>query len=130
MNTIEAINILEEYGLREKAEAECKRKKLDKVPYDMMGHHKVYCQFLNDKCTEIKLRCDDMKKVRCLKWDEVIGKPDYEDCAYAFIDLKKRGVCSNCELGKEIEEKSKEMDRLNEAIETLRKVAIHDYDNR
>lgn len=39
MDVLDAINLLKMYGLYDKAQSECRQKKIAKAPYDMQGHH-------------------------------------------------------------------------------------------
>lgn len=53
MDVVDAINLLKKYNLYDKAECECKRRKISEMPYDMQGHHDVYCQFLSKQYSKL-----------------------------------------------------------------------------
>lgn len=53
MNVDEAIGLLRKYNLFDKAEAESRKRKICKAPYDMQGHYNVYGEYLSQKSTEV-----------------------------------------------------------------------------
>ena len=47
MDVMDAINLLKKYNIYDDAKNECRRLKIDEAPYDMQGHHDVYCRYLS-----------------------------------------------------------------------------------
>ena len=52
MDITQAFEVLEKYGLKEKADREIKRLKIAEAPFDMKGHYKVYCRMLSEQRRE------------------------------------------------------------------------------
>lgn len=128
MNSLDAINLLKKYNLYEEAQCECRRLKLDKAPYDMMGHNKVYCQFLNKKWVELRDLSSKKQKNSCGNTDALESqKSIHDDCFFNRIAFAKNGFCKECSLGKELDEIETEMRALSEASKVLEAAAEHDY---
>lgn len=131
MNGGEAFDMLDKYNLRQDADRECKRRKLDEAPYDMMGHNKVYSEFLIKKWREIRDRVAEKQKSHCLKWEGLQQeKPSHEDCYFVRQSLKMKGICDDCELGKVLDKLEKEMRQLSDGAKALEDAARHDYYSR
>lgn len=128
MDSIDAINLLKKYNLYEEAQNECRRKKLDKAPYDMQGHNEVYCFFLNKKWVELRDLDEKKKKCSCSNLDAVkFQNRAHEDCFFNRISFLKDGLCNECTLGKELDDIEKEMKKLSEATRVLKEAADYDY---
>lgn len=129
----DAFGLLDKYNLRERADRECILKKLDKAPYDMLGHHKVYCSLLDEKLREIRdlslkkqkeqKHCNNMKAVKA-------NNSLHEDCFFNRLTFNKNGACDECTLGIELAALDKEMNDLSEASKLLKEDAEEDYYRR
>ena len=54
MDITEAYAILDKHNLRTKADVLCRKKKLSEIPYDAIGHNKIYCDILGEKWIELR----------------------------------------------------------------------------
>lgn len=66
MDISEAFELLDYYNLRKDAENECKRRKLDVAPYDMMGHHKDFAIFLEKQWLKLRNKNQKLQSLECL----------------------------------------------------------------
>ena len=71
MNVVDAISLLKKYNLSEDAEAERKRLKITKAPYDMQGLHNVYCDLLSKQSVKISNQIRALRNIKCLEWENV-----------------------------------------------------------
>lgn len=128
MDVLEAINLLKKYNLYDEAEAECRRRKIDKAPYDMQGHHEVYCKYLSKKWVELRDKKLELQKVKCKEWDNIPKekKPAHDVCMFVEMSLRNE-CCSKCEYYKTIKELQGEMKTLTDAEKCLKAAA--DYDS-
>ena len=130
MDVIEAINLLKKYNLYERAENECNRLKLDKAPYDMIGHHKVYCQFLNQKWVELRKKRDVLQKLECMELEniEATSKPMHKECYFVCVSLLEKHCKLKCQYYEEkIVPLEQELEELSQAEITLKKAAEKDF---
>ncbi len=127
MNVMEAINLLKKYNLYEKAKSQCKREKISEAPYDMQGHHEVYCRYLSEKRIEIRNREAKLQKIKCKEWNNISEdkKPLHDSCMFVELSLKNE-YCSKCNHYKIIQELEQEMEILLAAQRCLEDAA--DYD--
>lgn len=56
MDVMEAISLLKKYNLYDSAQVECKNKKISTAPYDMQGHHDIYCKYLSKNGSNLEIR--------------------------------------------------------------------------
>jgi hypothetical protein len=131
VNIGEAFYLLDKYNLRQAAEIECKRRKLDEAPYDMMGHNEVYAEFLDKHRIKLRDRCQALQEQKCTN-EEVLLKNQamHYDCQYNRFFFKKNGDCEYCENDKEISELQEEITRLSEASNIMKFEAQKDFDLR
>lgn len=128
MNSLDAINLLKKYDLYEAAQNECRRLKLASAPYDMMGHNKVYCQFLDNKWVELRKLADKKMKCKCFNLDAMKSQNSaHDDCFFNRLTFKKSGSCEGCSLAGELDSIETEMNHLSEASKVLKKAAEDDY---
>ena len=98
MNVIDAINILKKYGRYNDAQNECKRKKIDEAPYDMQGHHKIYCCYLFQIWSELRNKKETLLKVKCSEFDNI---PDnlklvHGDCYSVSLGCTREHCKTKC----------------------------------
>lgn len=129
MDVMDAVNLLKKYELLEKAERECLQKKIDKSPYDMVGHHNIYCNCLNSKWKELRDKKQQLQKIKCKEWDNIPqkSKPIHDACEFAQYTISN--YCKTiCKFYKdEIEVIENAMKELNEAKSVLKKAAETDF---
>mgnify|MGYP007029453000 FL=1 len=128
MDVLETINLLKKYNLYDEAEAECRRRKIDKAPYDMQGHHEVYCKYLSKKWVELRDKKSELQKVKCKEWDNIPEekKPAHDVCMFVEMSLRNE-CCSKCEYYKTIKELQGEMKTLTDAEKCLKAAADYDF---
>jgi len=128
MNVMDVIDLMKHYNIFDKAEAECRLKKLSTAPYDMQGHHKVYCSHLDKKWVETRNKKDATQDCKCKEWDNVSikNKPAHKECKYVHYCITE--YCkNNCIYYVEkIAVLEKEMEKIKGATETLIKAANKD----
>lgn len=130
MDVMDAINLLKTYGLYDKAQSECKQKKIDNSPYDMQGHHEVYCSYLSKKWVELRNERDKALKNKC---SEIINipeelKPAHDDCSFAIYSRMKDYCEKKCKYYHEkVLPLTLKMNELSEAIKVLNDAADQDY---
>ena len=92
MDVFSAISLLKKYKMYDDAERECRRRGIDKAPYDMQGHHEIYCQFHSKKWVELRDKRDCLLKIRRVEWDNIPDemKRVHDECNFV-------GVCSTKE---------------------------------
>lgn len=83
----EATKLLVEYGLKDKADYECKKANC-MVPYDMKKHNEIWIDILNEPYINMKRQLEARSKVRCEKLNAV--------CYPEYIFDKNKPVCSSC----------------------------------
>lgn len=96
MDIGKVVALLDKYNLKDKAEYECKKQKIEEVPYDMQGHHKVYSDLLQSVYCELKDKRDSrLKKLGLSTIDKTEDSDinnwnrEMEDILDAQIILKK-----------------------------------------
>lgn len=105
MDITEVFALIDEYKLRDKVKNECKKRKIDEVPYDMQGYHEVCSDLLQEVWLELRRKRDFRLKELKLS---VIDKTD----------------------DPEINRLNKAMKEISDAQKTLKEVADYDYANR
>lgn len=133
MDVMDAVNLLKKYGLYNAAEAECKDKKLSNIPYDMIGHHKIYCSYLQKKVNEYRMEMNKVKEKTCIKWSEIPieKKPAHDVCSFVEPVLKNT-FCKDCckVFSSSIIPISLKIQELNEAQDVLMSASEKDYWSR
>ena len=131
MDTMDAINILKKHNLYEKAESECEAK-FDRGPYDMRGHHYIYCQYLSNKYSYLKNEVTKLKKIKCVEWSNIQEelKPIHDECVFAIMSLEDIYCKTKCNLYNKIREKTNDMEEILKAKEVLKNVAQSDFNLR
>lgn len=129
MDVMDVINILKKYNMYDKAQAECKRKKINEAPYDMQGYHDVYCSYLSKKWEELRDKKVELQNIKCKEWgnipDEI--KPIHDDCCFALTPLKDKYCKYKCKYyNNDIEKLDSAMKELGDAEKVLKDVAQHD----
>lgn len=130
MTVIDAINLLKKYGLYDEAQAECKRKKIDEAPYDMKGHHEIYCSYLSKKWVELRDKRNKLLKVKCSEFDNIPDspKPVHDDCFFVGNCCTKDYCKTKCKYYAEnLSGLVQEMNELSEAEKVLKEEAEYDY---
>ena len=130
MDVKDAIDLLREYGLYDDAQNECKRKKIDKAPYDMKGHHEVYCSYLFKKWVEIRDKRNSLLKVKCFEFDNIPDnpKPVHDDCFFVGVGCTKDYCKTKCKYYQEnIAVLVQEMNELSEAQTVLKDASERDF---
>ena len=128
MDVMDAINLLKKYDLYDDAKSECRRKKGDTAPYDMMGHHDIYCSLLSKKWVEIRNKVEQLQKAKCTEWEHLPNKPLHDDCNFVYICLHNSYCEEKCEFYlKTLKPLMQEMEQLTEAQQVLKDAAIKDY---
>ena len=128
MDSLDAINLLKEYNLFEAAQSECRKQKIDETPYDMQGHNKVYCQFLDKKRLELRKKAEMIQKASCENQVAVNSQQrPHDDCFFNRFLFVKNGFCTACSLGNELDAIEAEMAKLSEASRVLKEAAEYDY---
>ncbi|MFR0047467.1 MAG: hypothetical protein ACLRWO_13175 [Clostridium butyricum] len=132
MDVMDSINILKKYNMYDLAKVECKRRKIDESPYDMQGHHDVYCEFLSKKWVEIRNEKIKLQKITCKKWGVIPNdiKPRHNSCDLAVISLADRYCKVNCEYYSKIKKLQDDMKELQEAQNVLKDEAEYDFYHR
>lgn len=130
MDVIDAIDLLKKYGLYNAAQNECKRKKIDEAPYDMKGHHEVYCSYLLQKRVELRDKRDKLQKVKCFEFDNIPDslKPVHDDCFFVGLSCKENYCKTKCKYYQEnIAELVQEINEISQAEKILKEAAERDY---
>ena len=130
MDVMDAIDLLKKYRLYDDAQNECKRKKIDEAPYDMKGHHEVYCSYLSKKWVELRDKRDKLLKVKCFEFDKIPDnpKPVHNDCFFVGVSCTKDYCKTECKYYQEnIAELVQAMNELSEAGKVLKEAAERDY---
>lgn len=130
MDVMEAISLLKKYNLYDSAQVECKNKKISTAPYDMQGHHDIYCKYLSKKWVELRDKKIKLQDIKCKYLDIIPSghKPAHDNCSFAQKILVK-GLCSkSCEYYQyEIKPLYDAMNEIREAERVLKDAAQHDY---
>lgn len=128
MDVMDAINLLKTYGLYNKAQSECKQKKIDNSPYDMQGHHEVYCSYLSKKWVQLRNERDKVHK--CSELVNILEevKPAHDVCSFAIYSRMKDYFEKKCKYyhGKVLP-LTRKMNEQSEAIKVLNGAADQDY---
>lgn len=130
MDVMDAINLLKKYNMYDAAQAECKRKKISDAPYNMQGHHDVYCSYLSKKWIEFRDTKTKLQNEKCKEWANISGalKPVHDDCFFVETSLRKKYCETNCKYYiNEIEPLYNAMEELSEAQNVLKDAAQRDY---
>lgn len=130
MDVLDAINLLKKYQMYDDAESECRRKKIDKAPYDMQGHHEVYCHYLSKKWVELRDKRDNLLKVKCVEWNNIPDnmKSSHYDCYFVGVCCSKDYCKTKCNYYRDnIAELEHELEELSEAQKVLREAAKRDF---
>ena len=130
MDVMDAINLLKKYRLYDDAQIECKRKKIDEAPYDMKGHHEIYCSYLSKKWVELRDKRDKLQKIKCFEFDNIPDsqKPVHDDCFFVGLSCTNDYCKTKCKYYAEnIAGLVQEMNELVEAEKVLKEAAEHDY---
>mgnify|MGYP004459356155 CR=1 FL=1 len=133
MNVIDAINILKKYERYNDAQNECKRKKIDEAPYDMQGHHKIYCRYLSQIWGELRNKKETLLKVKCSEFDNIPDnpKPVHSDCYSVSLGCTREYCKTKCKYYQEnIAPLVQEMNEICEAEKVLKETAERDYQLR
>lgn len=133
MDVMDAVNLLKKYGVYNAAKAECENKKLSDIPYDMMGHHKIYCRYLQKLANEFREEMNKVKENSCVKWSEIPQneKPAHNVCSFIETVLKDTLCKDNCKVyNLQIMPISLKIKELNEAQDVLISAGEKDYWSR
>lgn len=129
MDIMDAIDLMKHFGIYNEAKRECEIKRIDKSPYDMQGHHRIYCSHLDKKWVQLRNRRDELQNIKCKEWDNLAlqGRPLHDDCKFAYYSITD--YCqNNCMFYKDIIKKLEdEMVQVKEASNLLKKAAEEDY---
>lgn len=128
MDVLDAINLLKKYNKYDEAESECKRKKVSTAPYDMKGHHEIYCSYLSKIWRGFRDQLEKAQKRECVEWNNLpCPKPLHNNCAFISVGSLKNHCKNNCtyylQTIKPLEDKMLE---LSEAQEVLKDAADKD----
>lgn len=130
MNVVDAISLLKKYNLSEDAEAERKRLKITKAPYDMQGLHNVYCDLLSKQSVKISNQIRALRNIKCLEWENVEddSRPVHDDCFFAYMSLAKNYCTTKCVYYREkIKPLEQELEELEQAEKVLKEAAQRDF---
>jgi len=105
MDIGKALALLDKYNLKDKAKRECKKRKIEEVPYDLQGHHKVYSDLLQSVYYELRDKRDSRLKKLGLS---TIDKTEDSD----------------------INNWNREMEDISDAQRVLKETADYDYSHR
>ena len=123
MNVVDAISLLKKYNLSEDAEAERKRLKITKAPYDMQGLHNVYCDLLSKQSVKISNQIRALRNIKCLEWENVEddSRPVHDDCFFAYMSLAKNYCTTKCVYYRDkIKPLEQELEELEQAEKVLK----------
>lgn len=130
MDVMDAINLLKKYNIYDDAKNECRRLKIDEAPYDMQGHHDVYCRYLSKQWVKFKNEKELLQKIKCIEWDNISDtpKPAHDICWFVNSSSSK-SICKNhCKYYIEkIAPIEDAMAELSEAQRVLKEVAQKDF---
>lgn len=130
MDVLDAINLLKKYRVYDDAKSECMRKKIDKAPYDMQGHHEVYCHYLSKKWVELRDKRENLLKIKCVEWDNIPDnmKSSHDDCYFVGVCCSKDYCKTKCKYYRDnIAGLEHELEELSEAQKVLREAADRDF---
>lgn len=129
MDVKKAFELLDKYNIRNEAEQECKRRKIDSAPYDMIGHNKVYCEFLNREWKNLRDELALLQKERCILYDSLNKeiKLVHDSCDFARYSLSERGICEMCTYNEQLVKIEAEMKKLSDAEKALHDAAEKDF---
>ncbi|EJE7236439.1 hypothetical protein FC820_06640 [Clostridium sporogenes] len=129
MDIERAFELLDKYNLRNEAELECKRRKIDTVPYDMQGHNKVYIEFLSKQWVKFRDQLLGLQNIGCKCWDTIPEKikPLHNECNFARYSLAKNNICCRYDYNIKLIEIEQEMYELSEAQKALKDATERDY---
>lgn len=127
---MDAVDLLKKYNMYDDAQVECKKKKIDKAPYDMQGHHTIYCSYLLKKWIEFRDKKDKLQKIKCKEWENIPKeiKPVHSECFFVELSLEDKYCNVKCEYYKnEIKLLGDKMRELSEAQKVLDDASQHDF---
>lgn len=130
MEVVDAISLLEKYGMYDDAKNECRLKKIDRAPYDMQGHHEIYCNYLSKKCAELRKKKSELIQIKCVEWDNIPDnlKPAHDDCCFVGVNCTKDYCRTMCRYYQDnIKIIDQELEELYEAQKVLKEAANEDY---
>lgn len=130
MDVIGVIELLKKYKMFDDAQNECKRRKIDEAPYDMKGHHEVYCSYLSQKRVELQHKRDDLRKVKCVEYDNIPDnlKPVHDDCFFVGMCCTKDYCETECTYYQQnIAPLDQEISEIAEAEKVLKEEGERDF---
>lgn len=130
MDVMDAISLLKKYNLYDSAQVECKNKKISTAPYDMQGHHDIYCKYLSKKWVEFRDKKIKFQEIKCKYLDVIPSghKPAHDKCSFVEVTLFKELCSKSCEYYRdEIKPLYDAMNELREAESVLKDAAQRDY---
>lgn len=131
MDSGDAFEVMEKFGLMEKAERECIKKKIATVPLDMVGRNKVYCEVLDNEWIAKRNICDTIKKQKCTNAEAIsASNTPHNTCFFNRLSFVNIGYCVDCKIGIEIAKIEDDMKQLSEASNALKIAADNDYNRR
>lgn len=134
MNVADVIELLKEYNMYDEAQNECRRKKVDRAPYDMRGHHEIYGRYLSKKWNELRDKRDSLLKIKCLELNNISNNstpiqatPIQEECFFVGVYCTKNYCRTQCKYYKEnLEKLIQEMNKISEAEQVLKEAVERD----
>ena len=130
MTFAEAIGLLKRYGLLEKAENECKLKKISNASYDSARKSKIYCSYLSEKRVALQNKRNKLLEVKCFELDNI---PDgsmiaHDDCYFVGTNCTKDYCKKMCKYYRDnIKQLDNDINELAKAEKALTECLDHDY---